>query len=76
MDGFRTNDRIVIIAATNRLDMVDQAVLRSGRFDVKIHIPLPNKEQRKGILKLILDRRLGHLHDIQPPILESISSSS
>ena len=42
MDGFIPNERIVVIAATNRLDLVDSAVLRSGRFDLKIHIPLPN----------------------------------
>ena len=41
MDGFTQNERIVVVAATNRLDLVDHAVLRSGRFDMKVHIPLP-----------------------------------
>ena len=42
MDGFTPNERIVVVAATNRLDLVDHAVLRAGRFDVKVHIPLPD----------------------------------
>ena len=54
MDGFTPTERIVIVAATNRLDLVDQAVLRAGRFDLKVHIPLPNAEQRAGILSKIL----------------------
>ena len=64
------------MAATNRLDLVDQAVLRSGRFDVKIHIPLPNSNQRKGILKVILDKKLGNLHNVQTPLINFISESS
>lgn len=43
MDGFAPNDRIVIVAATNRIDLVDFAVLRAGRFDIKIQIDLPSK---------------------------------
>jgi ATP-dependent 26S proteasome regulatory subunit len=42
MNGFVTNSRIVVIAATNRIEMLDNALLRSGRFDVKIEIPLPD----------------------------------
>lgn len=43
MDGFSPTDRIVIVAATNRIDLVDFAVLRAGRFDIKIQIDLPSK---------------------------------
>jgi ATP-dependent 26S proteasome regulatory subunit len=43
MDGFSPLDKIVIVAATNRIDLVDYAILRAGRFDIKIHIELPNK---------------------------------
>ena len=43
MDGFTRTDRIVVVGATNRMDLVDPAVLRAGRFDLKIHIPLPNE---------------------------------
>ena len=44
MDGFLPNDKIVVVAATNRIDMVDHAILRAGRFDFKIFIPPPNKQ--------------------------------
>lgn len=50
MDGFTPTQKVLVVAATNRLDLIDHALLRSGRFDVKIHIPLPNAQQRKGIL--------------------------
>ena len=43
MDGFLPNQKIVIVAATNRIDLVDSAILRAGRFDIKIHIGLPNR---------------------------------
>ena len=42
MDGFTSLDKVVIVAATNRIDLVDYAILRAGRFDIKVHIPLPN----------------------------------
>jgi ATP-dependent 26S proteasome regulatory subunit len=54
MDGFSPMDRIVIVAATNRIDLVDQAILRAGRFDIKVQIPLPNREERKGIFMKLL----------------------
>ena len=66
MDGFTPNEKIVVVGATNRVDLVDHAVLRSGRFDLKVHVPLPNIEQRKGILWKILDKKLGYLHNIHP----------
>ena len=52
MDGFDTNEGVIIIAATNRPDVLDPALLRPGRFDKIIQIPLPDKESRKSILKL------------------------
>lgn len=73
MDGFIPNERIVVVAATNRLDLVDTAVLRSGRFDLKIHIPLPNQQQRKGILWKILDKKLKHLHNVKEDVVINIS---
>jgi cell division protease FtsH len=54
MDGFSSLDKVVIVAATNRIDLVDYAILRAGRFDIKVHIPLPNAEERKGIFKKLL----------------------
>jgi len=44
MDGFSQLDKVVVVAATNRPDLVDAAILRAGRFDLKIQINLPCKE--------------------------------
>ncbi|HII75802.1 MAG TPA: proteasome-activating nucleotidase [Methanolinea sp.] len=52
MDGFDTRGDVRIMAATNRVDMLDPALLRPGRFDRVISIPLPNPEGRKEILKI------------------------
>ncbi len=52
MDGFNTKSGIVIIAATNRLDVLDQAILRPGRFDRHIQINLPDIKEREEILRL------------------------
>lgn len=52
MDGFDARGEVKLIAATNRLDMLDPALLRPGRFDRVIEIPLPNKEARESILKI------------------------
>lgn len=57
MDGFKENQDIVIIAATNRANILDDALLRSGRFDTKIKIELPNQEERKGIMKIHLKKK-------------------
>ena len=52
MDGFDKNDEIVVIGATNRIDSLDDALLRSGRFDRKIYVPLPDKPAREEIAKI------------------------
>lgn len=54
MDGFSPTDRIVIVAATNRIDLVDHAVLRAGRFDIKVPVDLPCLEERKGIFSKLV----------------------
>ena len=51
MDGFNENDGILILAATNRRDVLDNALLRPGRFDRIINVPLPDKDARIKILK-------------------------
>lgn len=56
MDGFATSDRILIIGATNRKDVLDNALLRPGRFDRIISVPLPDVESREQILKVHLNR--------------------
>jgi cell division protease FtsH len=52
LDGFTTTDDVVVIAATNRLDILDSAVLRPGRFNRKIHVGLPDVVGRGEILKV------------------------
>lgn len=56
MDGFSDNDNILVIASTNRHKSLDDALTRSGRFDRKIVIDLPNVNERKGIFMLYLER--------------------
>jgi cell division protease FtsH len=52
MDGFTPNERLVVIAATNRPDILDPALVRPGRFDRRIMLPLPDIEGRKSILSI------------------------
>jgi transitional endoplasmic reticulum ATPase len=55
LDGIQALTGVVVLAATNRIDMVDPALVRPGRFDKIISIPLPNKEARLQILSLSLE---------------------
>ncbi|MEG1556522.1 MAG: ATP-dependent zinc metalloprotease FtsH [Bacteroidales bacterium] len=60
MDGFSSNAGVIILAATNRADVLDRALLRAGRFDRQIHIELPNLNERKGIFEVHIRRlKLG-----------------
>jgi len=52
MDGFATNAGVIILAATNRADILDKALLRAGRFDRQIYVELPDLEERKAIFKV------------------------
>jgi len=52
LDGFSQNEDIKVIAATNRPDTLDPALLRSGRLDRKIELPLPNEESRARIMQI------------------------
>ncbi len=54
MDGFGTNSGVIILAATNRVDMLDKALLRAGRFDRQIHVDLPDMKERKAIFEVHL----------------------
>ena len=54
MDGFGTNTGVIILAATNRVDVLDQALLRAGRFDRQIHVDLPDLPERVAIFKVHL----------------------
>ncbi|HQG56463.1 MAG TPA: ATP-dependent zinc metalloprotease FtsH, partial [Bacteroidales bacterium] len=52
MDGFGTNMGVIILAATNRADILDRALLRAGRFDRQIHVELPDLKEREAIFKV------------------------
>jgi cell division protease FtsH len=60
MDGFDTSERIVVLAATNRPDILDPALLRAGRFDRQVLVPLPTLEERTAILRVhSRDKKMG-----------------
>jgi cell division protease FtsH len=56
MDGFDSNDQVIVIAATNRADVLDPALTRPGRFDRQIHVPLPDLQGRLAILKIYAEK--------------------
>jgi cell division protease FtsH len=66
MDGFNNNEDIVVLAATNRRDVLDQALLRPGRFDRIIRVPVPDKYSREKILDFyIKDKKTDKQFDIK-----------
>ena len=66
MDGFETSEGIVIMAATNRPDILDPALLRPGRFDRQIVVPLPENDERLAILKVhCRDKKMGPDVDLE-----------
>ncbi len=52
MDGFEPNEKVIVVAATNRPDVLDPALLRTGRFDRRVVVDLPDREDREEILKI------------------------
>ena len=54
MDGFGTNDHVIVVAATNRADILDRALVRAGRFDRQIYVDLPELNERKEIFEVHL----------------------
>ena len=54
MDGFGTNTNVIVIAATNRADVLDKALMRAGRFDRQIYVDLPDLNERQEIFKVHL----------------------
>jgi len=71
MDGFEDSSNIIVIGATNQIEILDEALLRPGRFDRRIYIPLPNIKERKQILKLHLKDKK---YDLDIDKLASIST--
>ncbi len=66
MDGFQTNEAVIVIAATNRPDVLDPALLRPGRFDRHVTVEKPTKEGRVGVLKV---------HSRKVPLAEDVDLS-
>jgi len=68
MDGFEGHEGIIVIAATNRPDVLDPALLRPGRFDRQVHVPLPDIRGREAILKVHM-RKVPMDKDVDPAII-------
>ncbi|MFA6258026.1 MAG: ATP-dependent zinc metalloprotease FtsH [Candidatus Paceibacterota bacterium] len=64
MDGFEPNDKVIVMAATNRPDVLDPALIRPGRFDRKVMLDLPDRTDREEILKI---------HALKKPLAEDIN---
>jgi cell division protease FtsH len=68
MDGFEGNEGVIVIAATNRPDVLDPALLRPGRFDRQVVVPLPDVRGREQILKVHM-RKIPVSEDVKPAII-------
>jgi cell division protease FtsH len=68
MDGFEGNEGVIVIAATNRPDVLDPALLRPGRFDRQVVVPLPDIRGREQILKVHI-RKVPEAKDVKPSII-------
>ncbi len=66
MDGFGTNSGVIVLAATNRADILDKALMRAGRFDRQIQVTLPDLNERKDIFQIHLRKiKLGEDFDLE-----------
>lgn len=66
MDGFRQNEGVIVLGATNRREDLDKALLRPGRFDVEVPVPAPEYQGRKDILELYLSKvKIGNDVDVE-----------
>jgi cell division protease FtsH len=68
MDGFESNDGVILVAATNRPDVLDPALLRPGRFDRRVVVDLPDLKGREGILR-VHARNIPLSEDVDPVVL-------
>lgn len=69
MDGVEARSQVIVVAATNRLDIIDSALLRPGRFDRLVHVPLPDRETRADIFRINISK-MQH----EPSALEHLQS--
>jgi len=75
MDGFDGDSGVIVIAATNKIEVLDEALLRAGRFDRRVHVGLPNIEDRKKILELYLNEK-NHEVNVEQLALDTSGFSS
>jgi cell division protease FtsH len=76
MDGFEQGQNVIVLAATNRADVLDPALLRPGRFDRRVHIGLPERKDREAILKVHLKKKpLAKTVDIDALAAKTAGSS-
>ena len=68
MDGFGTNEGVILIAATNRPDVLDPALLRPGRFDRQVVVPNPDMIGREKILKVHM-KKVPLAKDVDPRVI-------
>ncbi len=68
MDGFESNEGVILISATNRPDVLDPALLRPGRFDRQVVVPVPDLKGREGIVKVHIKKKVVS-KDVDPTIL-------
>ncbi len=68
MDGFESNDGVILVAATNRPDVLDPALLRPGRFDRRVVVDLPDLKGREGILR-VHTRNIPLSDDVDPSVI-------
>src|SRR5439155_23960199 len=73
MDGFRREELVFVVGTTNFVESLDAALLRPGRFEFALHIPYPNTEDRREILR-VHDKRLG-LQLTEPAFDYAVKSS-
>jgi len=76
LDGITENENLVVIAATNREDLLDAALTRPGRFDYKIHLELPDKHMRIQIFKLYLNHFKYDEENINEELIEMFAEKS
>jgi transitional endoplasmic reticulum ATPase len=74
LDGVEQLARVIVVGATNRIDLVDPSILRPGRFGVHIHVPLPSEADRRAILRIHLASRGKTADAALAPIVDAVAA--